>query len=390
MPVLTRSQVSKMEDAVQQILIQLAEMKAGQDKMEAEMKTGQDKMEAKMDAGQEETKAGLESIKEDIMDKFNEVDKKILEIDDKLKETKETTRDLREEIEALKKTVYDGVTTRVVSAEELQGRKQSLSQVGDSMPFSVAEAMPERILSLQQNRATSFEPKIKVKPPTYDGKTSWSTYLKQFEAAAAANGWSPADKAVALIVALRGEAMNVLQTLSGDQQCDYNYLVSRLEMRYGDRHLQQVYHVQLKSRQQKSGETLQEYEADIARLLRLAYPNAPDSFYEQFAVEAFVDGLRDGETQQALRLARPKTLDDALAHALEFETAKKTSRTQGRVRAVTDEAEEEPLEGMIRRILEEKFPVRPRRTLRCWGCGEVGHRRIDCKKAQSKENKQEN
>ncbi|GLV33336.1 hypothetical protein CBL_08606 [Carabus blaptoides fortunei] len=48
----------------------------------------------------------------------------------------------------------------------------------------------------------------------------------------------------------------------------------------------------------KCGENLQEFETDVTRLVRLAYPTAPDSFLEQLAVQTFVDGLRDSETQQ--------------------------------------------------------------------------------------------
>lgn len=41
---------------------------------------------------------------------------------------------------------------------------------------------------------------------------------------------------------------------------------------------------------------------------------------EPLAVEAFLDGLWDDETKQALILALPDKLVKALAHALEFET----------------------------------------------------------------------
>ena len=73
---------------------------------------------------------------------------------------------------------------------------------------------------------------------------------------------------------------------------------------------------------------------DIARLVRLAYPTAQADFLEQIATQTFTDGLRDSDTQQALRLTRNKTLADALSYALEFETAKQASRMHARVRQV--------------------------------------------------------
>ncbi|KAJ8961340.1 hypothetical protein NQ317_005944 [Molorchus minor] len=150
----------------------------------------------------------------------------------------------------------------------------------------------------------------KIKPPTYDGKTSWQTYMKQFDAAANVNNWSESEKATALIVSLRGDALEILQTLNEDQHKNYEDLVLQLEMRFGDKHLQQVYQAQLKGRNQRINENLQQYEADIARLVYLAYPTAPRDFIEQLAVQVFIDGIRDCETQQALRLARCKKLNE--------------------------------------------------------------------------------
>ncbi|KAJ8957289.1 hypothetical protein NQ318_007853 [Aromia moschata] len=173
--------------------------------------------------------------------------------------------------------------------------------------------------------------RIRMKPPQFDGKSSWVNYLRQFEAAAKANGWSLAEKATALTLALRGDATDILQTLSLEEQEDYHQLVRHLEMRYGQSHLENVYHSQLKNRYQKSNESLQEFEADIARLVRLSYSSMPENVMERLAVQAFLDGLRDTETRQALTLARPSKLVDALARALEFEAAKQSCRSQAKV-----------------------------------------------------------
>lgn len=40
-------------------------------------------------------------------------------------------------------------------------------------------------------------------------------------------------------------------------------------------------------------------------LVCFAYPSAPENVMECLAVQIFVDGVRDNETQRALRLARP-------------------------------------------------------------------------------------
>ncbi|KAJ8940395.1 hypothetical protein NQ318_009826 [Aromia moschata] len=174
-----------------------------------------------------------------------------------------------------------------------------------------------------------------LKPPTYEGQSSWSMYRRQFEAAAKANGWTSQEMATSLVISLRGQALEILQSIPEEQQNDYDRIVGALEMRYGHKYLRQVYQSQIKSRQQRTNESLQEYEADIERLVHLAYPQAPKEFLEQIGIQTFIDGLLDTEMQQALRLGRHTTISDALIAALEFKAAKEASRSyKTRVRQV--------------------------------------------------------
>ncbi|KAJ8982091.1 hypothetical protein NQ317_010949 [Molorchus minor] len=242
--------------------------------------------------------------------------------------------------------------------------------------------------------------------------------MKQFEAAANVNNWSESEKATALIVSLRGDALEILQTLNEDQHKNYEDLVLQLEMRFGDKHLQQVYQAQLKGRNQRINENLQQYEADIARLVYLAYPTAPRDFIEQLAVQVFIDGIRDCETQQALRLARCKKLNEVLAYALEFEAAKQASKRAlfARIRQIRTRTPEreyrsnnsynrsnfkddvENLRQNIRDIqtsLENIVEQADRRNqttsfrrkvpLECWNCGEKGHIRPRCPRLGSEQ-----
>ncbi|KAJ8957234.1 hypothetical protein NQ318_007798 [Aromia moschata] len=166
-----------------------------------------------------------------------------------------------------------------------------------------------------------------LKPPTYDGQSTWSMYRRQFEAAAKANRWTPQEMATSLVIFLKGQALEILQSIPEEQQNDYDRIVEALEMRDGHKYLRQVYQSQIKSRQQRSNESLQEYEADIERLVHLAYPQALKEFLEQIGIQTFIDGLVDIEMQQALRIGRHTTISDALIAALEFKAAKEASRS---------------------------------------------------------------
>jgi Integrase zinc binding domain/Integrase core domain len=93
---------------------------------------------------------------------------------------------------------------------------------------------------------------------------------------------------------------------------------------------------------------------------------------EEIAVQAFLRGIRDREIQQAVRLGRHKTTKDALAHALEVETAKRAASV-----SVTAWRETK-IAPVSRSYTREKEDMKQRR--RCYNCGEKGHICANCPK----------
>ncbi|KAG5891947.1 hypothetical protein JTB14_002223 [Gonioctena quinquepunctata] len=198
---------------------------------------------------------------------------------DKIKDGVEAEMDkIKETISKLEKRINSAPSTEMVNENARLDLSLNLDKVQEG---------------IKDVKVISEIGKLSMKPPQFDGKTPWANYRRQFEAAAKANGWNAGERAVALTLALRGEATNILQTLTAQEQEDYDQLIKHLELRYGHAHLEHVYHSQLKNRCQKSGESLQEFETDIARLVRLAYPSTPENVMERLAVQAFLDGLRD-------------------------------------------------------------------------------------------------
>ncbi|KAJ8958720.1 hypothetical protein NQ318_016448 [Aromia moschata] len=310
---------------------------------------------------------------------IDQVGQKVNRIEKEFKENREEIeRRLERRLEDTKRQVQKEILEKIEGLEHQLHR----TSIADSRDCSTSPATPLQHSSLMHTERSVHK---MLKPPTYDGQSSWSMYRIQFEAAAKANGWTPQEMATSLVISLRGQALEILQSIPEEQQNDYDRIVGALEIRYGHKYLRQVYQSQIKSRQQRTNESLQEYEADIERLIHLAYPQAPKEFLEQIVIQTFIDGLVDTEMQQALRLGRHTTISDALIAALEFKAAKEASRSYKHlVRQVKfDECQslEDTIKKMIRETLNEmgqsNSPLKE--TRRCYNCGRIGHQQRFCR-----------
>ncbi|KAL1476025.1 hypothetical protein MTO96_036833 [Rhipicephalus appendiculatus] len=111
--------------------------------------------------------------------------------------------------------------SRLLSLETMLAQRTSTADdvVADlAARVSVIEAQSSR----QQRVSTSVEQNVRMlaqsrffraqlPPPTFDGATSWTAFLVQFESVAALNGWIVQDKAQVLVVQLRAAAAEYLE-----------------------------------------------------------------------------------------------------------------------------------------------------------------------------------
>ncbi|KAJ8918198.1 hypothetical protein NQ315_014065 [Exocentrus adspersus] len=261
-------------------------MKASQEEMKEERKSSQEKLKQDINNSQGDVKRGQEEMKQKLEDKVQEMKTTIEDSNTKLENKLKEFEEVGEEINQVKDEKIEDLETKV----------RQLSTTG--------------IIKTEGSVAAT-----KIKVPTYDRKVSWNTYLRQSEAVVC--NWREEEKATSLIAALRSDALEVVRTIPESSQ-DYKAITSALEKRYGDAHLQHVYQAQLRNRKQRFEETLKQYEADVSGMVNLAYPTAPAEVIEQLSVSSFVDGLRDPEISQLVRLARHKTISEALAQALEM------------------------------------------------------------------------
>ncbi|GAB0091149.1 hypothetical protein DMENIID0001_059590 [Sergentomyia squamirostris] len=88
---------------------------------------------------------------------------------------------------------------------------------------------------------------------------------------------------------LKGKALAVLANLPEESRYEWDKVVQALKIRFGREHLQDLAHVEFKSRRQQAKEELVSFAGELRRLVRMAYPECPIE-----ALDGWLDGLMDG------------------------------------------------------------------------------------------------
>lgn len=266
------------------------------------------------------------------------------------------------------KDFVNSITARL---EALEAR---LADGAGNLPLTeeirVREESPQPVAGTSWSGAEeSFKSKIKL--PTFDGSTPWSVYRVQLEAAAECNRWSQHETAVHLLMSLKGPALELLQGVDQKERCNLATIMELLDARYGERHLASLRQRQLLTRRQRQGESIQDFEADIARLSQLVYSEIPIKVRESLSTETFLKGLLNGDLEEKVRLMRPKSSKEALGMALELEACQQACGTKRPVRELA--LDEEAVEQIVHRVFQKN-----RKGL-CYRCNKPGHFARECK-----------
>ncbi|KAJ8909603.1 hypothetical protein NQ315_003713 [Exocentrus adspersus] len=342
MPV-TRRQKAEMEDPMKQLMEMLSAMKASQEQMKKEMKRGQEEMKENMKRGQEEMKSSQEELKQDIKKSQEGTKRSQEEMKEDLKRGQEEMKQkLEDKLQEMKTTIEDSNT-------KLENKLKEFEEVVEEEITQVKE----EVKAIEGELSHMKEDAKAVKKEMNKKMEDLGTKFRQLSTTG--------------VIKTEGTVTTPTKVKA-----------------------------QLRSRRQRFEETLQQYEADISRMVNLAYPTAPAEVIEQLSVSSFIEGLRDPEIGQLVRLARHKTISEALAQALEIEAAKQASRGTSKIRQVKtyqyqdrERKVQRPSKNLVDSIKDvlEKFTdgqnsedstTNRRRPIRCWTCGVEGHVRSRC------------
>ena len=153
------------------------------------------------------------------------------------------------------------------------------------------------------------------------------------------------------------------------------------------------------------GETIAVFGRDIRCLARMAYHSLPLGTRDQLASDQFIDGLANKELRRSVLLSHPKSLDEAIRVAVEFEIAsgdtteppKQVNSVTGTAKHLPDpvdrlatvlEANTKAMREMLGAIRDLKTPqpsgdggrgARGKGSIICWNCGLPGHVKAMCR-----------
>ncbi|GFW67792.1 hypothetical protein TNCV_3871231 [Trichonephila clavipes] len=386
-----KSELTGMNANMGEMKSDLTEMKS---ELTASMNANMDELNTKLTNVNEQISANKEELKSDLKgigDKLTTMDKKFEEMEGRIESVENKFENKFVDIENKFENKFEDMESKLEAKIFEKVEDVSISFRSD------LEKLKQKVMTGQGDEFKFQAPysKPSIKLSTYDGKSSWQVYKTQFSIVADVNQWDSQTKACQLAASLRADAADILQTLPETQRLDIDALVNALELRFGEKCVKDYSRLQLKSRQQKVSETLQELATDVERLSHLAFSDCPTEVREVLALQHFVDGVRDPEIQKALRMADLKDLKGALVFAMKFEAAQQATRKDRHpIRAVnesdTSNSSVERLERQMRSFLNRVESLMSqkadgKKTLKCWTCGREGHLQRSCRARQGAE-----
>uniref|UniRef100_A0A0A9Y0N5 Modulator of apoptosis 1 n=1 Tax=Lygus hesperus TaxID=30085 RepID=A0A0A9Y0N5_LYGHE len=153
---------------------------------------------------------------------------------------------------------------------------------------------------------------------TFDGSGLWEEFIFQFQWRSRVDQWTDVEKAGHLVDSLRGQALSLICVL-GDSVSVFDDMVAALEKRYSCRGQEQNFMCQLRTRHQKSAESLTSFAVDLEILTRRALPGVSNEVIEKVALQQFYDGVRDDRIRESVVASSSTSLCDALFVAMQVE-----------------------------------------------------------------------
>jgi hypothetical protein len=163
-------------------------------------------------------------------------------------------------------------------------------------------------------RYTQIQDKQRIIPRLEPFKGSgWTVFIEKFENLANSSNWNHPSMLEMFPLFLKKQAAAYYQVLSRDKKrTDYEWLKSKFEQHFGKIGPSSTVRMQLATVKQYENESLRKFLQIVLQLVGQAWPEANDEMRESMTIDAFVKGMVDKKSAQAIIEQRIKTIDEAL------------------------------------------------------------------------------
>ena len=170
-------------------------------------------------------------------------------------------------------------------------------------------------------------PGYHVRLPPFTAQEEWKVYYNRFKAVAKLEGWSDHEKLRELLPRLQGKAGEfVHDQLRSDVRNDFGTVVKELKHIFHKVETARTYGAKFSRRNQISGESVENFAAELKRLYDKGYPNRDRETRREDLLRRFLDGIIDDNARFQLELNKePFDIDEAVFKVITCqETRKRT------------------------------------------------------------------
>jgi uncharacterized protein YfcZ (UPF0381/DUF406 family) len=198
------------------------------EELKTEINAGQEELKTEIRAGQEGLKSEISAVKNDIENSIIDVKDNISALETKINAGQE---ELRQEINAFQERIRNVEAGQAEFEERVTRNHEDLSRNIEAtrQDFEATRRDLEATQRDLETQMAALEERTrraggssagtnadKVKPPKFDGSTSWVVFQRQFVAASIHNDWTPREKAAHLLSVLQGQAADVLRSVPAE------------------------------------------------------------------------------------------------------------------------------------------------------------------------------
>ena len=128
--------------------------------------------------------------------------------------------------------------------------------------------------------------------------------------------------------AFAAKLKKVLNGMSDSDCWNYAKIVDKLELWFGVEKQHELHQAHLHNRRQQENKSVQALAADIRSMSSLAYQDLSPDTQERFAVQHFIDAIKDQEDRLCLQRDKPCTMDEALFRLLDSDLWRSSSKVR--------------------------------------------------------------